>query len=139
MLKFIRHLLMIAAFACSTEAFAQQNKCTISGQIIESGSNVVVPFATAQIFDGEQPITGVIADIEGKFTLQIELDKGQESAPRSASFPSAADTMNLQQTLSLHSSCQVSPHRINCLTNSHLTLPSLVASATLPTRSLTHI
>ena len=68
---------MIAAFVCSTEAFAQQNKCTISGQIIESGSNVVVPFATAQIFDGEQSITGVIADIEGKFTLQIELDKGQ--------------------------------------------------------------
>ena len=68
---------MIAAFACSTDAFAQQNKCTISGQIIESGSNVVVPFATAQIFDGEQSITGVIADIEGKFTLQIELDKGQ--------------------------------------------------------------
>ena len=68
---------MIAAFVCSTDAFAQQNKCTISGQIIESGSNVVVPFATAQIFDGEQSITGVIADIEGKFTLQIELDKGQ--------------------------------------------------------------
>jgi hypothetical protein len=37
----------------------------------------VVPFATAQVFDGEQSITGVIADIEGKFTLQIELDNGQ--------------------------------------------------------------
>ena len=77
MLKFIRNLLMIAAFVCSTDAFAQQNKCTISGQIIESGSNVVVPFATAQIFDGEQSITGVIADIEGKFTLQIELDNSR--------------------------------------------------------------
>ena len=77
MFKFLRNILLIAAFACSTKAFAQQNKCTISGQIIESGSNVVVPFATAQIFDGEQSITGVIADIEGKFTLQIELDKGQ--------------------------------------------------------------
>ena len=74
MLKLIRHTLLLAAFVCSTNIFAQQNKCTISGQIIESGSNVVVPFATAQIFDGEQSITGVIADIEGKFTLQIELD-----------------------------------------------------------------
>ena len=77
MLKFIRNLLIIAAFAFSTDAFAQQNTCTISGQIIESGSNVVVPFATAQIFDGEKSITGVIADIEGKFTLQIELDNSQ--------------------------------------------------------------
>ena len=77
MLKFIRNLLIIAAFAFSTDAFAQQNKCIISGQVIESGSNVVVPFATAQIFDGEKSITGVLADIEGKFTLQIELDKGQ--------------------------------------------------------------
>ena len=77
MFKFLRNILLIAAFACSTKAFAQEAKCTISGQIIESGSNVVVPFATAQIFDGEQSITGVIADIEGKFTLQIELDKGQ--------------------------------------------------------------
>ena len=74
MLKLISHTLLLAAFVCSTNIFAQQNKCTISGQIIESGSNVVVPFATAQIFDGEQSITGVIADIEGKFTLQIELD-----------------------------------------------------------------
>ena len=77
MLNFIRNFLMLAAIACSTDVFAQQNKCIISGQVIESGSNVVVPFATAQIFDGEQSITGVIADIEGKFTLQIELDKGQ--------------------------------------------------------------
>ena len=77
MLKFVRILLIIAAFAFSTDAFAQQNTCTISGQVIESGSNQVVPFATAQIFDGEKSITGVIADIEGKFTLQIELDNGQ--------------------------------------------------------------
>ena len=77
MLKFIRNLLIIAAFVCSTDAFAQHNKCIISGQVIESGSNVVVPFATAQIFDGEKSITGVIADIEGKFTLQIELDNSQ--------------------------------------------------------------
>ena len=77
MLNFIRILLIIAGFAFSTDAFAQQNKCIISGQVIESGSNVVVPFATAQIFDGEKSITGVLADIEGKFTLQIELDNGQ--------------------------------------------------------------
>ena len=77
MLNFIRILLIIAGFAFSTDAFAQQNKCIISGQVIESGSNQVVPFATAQIFNGEQSITGVIADIEGKFTLQIELDNGQ--------------------------------------------------------------
>lgn len=69
MLKFIRNLLIIAAFAFSTDAFAQQNTCTISGQVIESGSNVVVPGSTGQIFDGEQSITGVLADIEGKFTL----------------------------------------------------------------------
>ena len=72
MLKFIRNFLMLAAFVCSADAFAQQNKCIISGQVIESGSNQVVPYATAQIYDGEQSITGVIADIEGKFTLQIE-------------------------------------------------------------------
>lgn len=77
MLNFIRNFLMLAAIVCSTDVFAQQNKCIISGQVIESGSNQVVPFATAQIFDGEQSITGVIADIEGKFTLQIELDNGQ--------------------------------------------------------------
>ena len=77
MLKFIRNLLIIAAFVCNINAYAQQNKCIISGQVIESGSNVVVPFATAQIFDGEKSITGVIADIEGKFTLQIELDNSQ--------------------------------------------------------------
>lgn len=77
MLNFIRNFLMLAAIVCSTDVFAQQNKCIISGQVIESGSNQVVPFATAQIFAGEQSITGVIADIEGKFTLQIELDNGQ--------------------------------------------------------------
>ena len=77
MLKFIRNLLIIAAFVCSTVAYAQQNKCIVSGQVIESGSKEVVPYATAQVFDGEQSITGVIADIEGKFTLQIEQDNGQ--------------------------------------------------------------
>ena len=77
MLNFIRNFLMLVAFVCSTVAYAQQNKCIISGQVIESGSNVVVPFATAQIFDGEQSITGVTADIEGKFTLQIQQNNGQ--------------------------------------------------------------
>ena len=76
--KLIRNLILLTAVICCPICLnAQQNKCTISGQIIESGSDVIVPFATAQIFDGEQSITGVIADIEGKFTLQIELDKGQ--------------------------------------------------------------
>ena len=77
MLKFIRNLLIIAAFVCNINTYAQQNKCIILGQVIESGSNVVVPFATAQIFDGEKSITGVTADIEGKFTLQIEQNNGQ--------------------------------------------------------------
>ena len=78
--KLIRNLILLSAVICCPICLnAQQNKCTISGQIIESGSDVIVPFATAQIFDGEQSITGVIADIEGKFTLQIELDKGQHT------------------------------------------------------------
>lgn len=84
MLKFIHHILLLAGLFCNMAAFAQQNKCTISGQIIESGSNEVVPFATAQIFDGEKSITGVIADVEGKFTLQIELDNSQYTLSISA-------------------------------------------------------
>lgn len=80
-MQFIRNLyiafIAITALFWDINAFAQLNKCTISGQVIESGSNAVVPFATAQIFDGEKSITGILADIEGKFTLQIELDNGQ--------------------------------------------------------------
>lgn len=77
MKRYILYILIIFSCCNNTSAFAQQNKCTISGQIIDSDSKEIVPFVTAQILSGETFITGVIADIEGKFTLQIELDNGQ--------------------------------------------------------------
>ena len=77
MKRYILYILIIFSCCNNTSAFAQQNKCTISGQIIDSDSKEIVPFVTAQILSGETFITGVIADIEGKFTMQIEMDNGQ--------------------------------------------------------------
>ena len=72
-MKFIHHILLLAGLFCNMAAFAQQNKCAISGKIIDAVSQETVPFAVAQIFDGEKAITGVVADMDGKFTLQINV------------------------------------------------------------------
>lgn len=68
----IVNILFIIALGGNINAHAQLNKCTISGQIIDSDSHETVPFATVQIFDKENTLAGVVADIEGKFTIQID-------------------------------------------------------------------
>ena len=83
-MKFIHHILLLAGLFCNIAAFAQQNKCAISGKIIDAVSQEIVPFAAAQIFDGEKAITGVVADMDGKFTLQIAVRDGQYTLIASA-------------------------------------------------------
>lgn len=84
MLKFTYHILLLAGLLCNIAAFAQQNKCTISGRITDFGSNEGIPFAAVQIFDGEKALTGVVADTEAKFSLQINAEEGQYTLIASA-------------------------------------------------------
>ena len=84
MLKLIRNILLLTGLFCNMEAFAQQNKCAISGNIIDADSQETVPFAAAQLLDGEKAVTGVVADMDGKFTLQIDTRDGQYTLTVSA-------------------------------------------------------
>ena len=84
MLKIVRHILLLAGFFCNMQAFAQQNRCTVSGKIIDADSHETVPFAAAQIHDGDKAISGIVADMDGKFTLQIDVRGGHYTLTVSA-------------------------------------------------------
>ena len=73
-MKYILHIFTTFAtcLSCIFNTYAQEAKCTITGQVFGSDTHDIAPFATVEILDGEKSIVGVIADIEGKFTIQTD-------------------------------------------------------------------
>ena len=73
-MKYILHIFTTFAtcLSCIFNTYAQEAKCTITGQVFDSDTHDIAPFATVEILDGEKSIVGVIADIEGKFTIQTD-------------------------------------------------------------------
>ena len=72
----ILNIFIISLLSC-INVFAQQDKCKITGQIIETGTLEPVPYSSIAIYDTEQPLTGVLTDDKGKFTVQIEQTSAQ--------------------------------------------------------------
>ena len=67
-IKLITALLML--FCSPITVFAQRAICSISGKVIDEKQNPV-SYASVAIYNGSVPITGVIADNDGKFLLKI--------------------------------------------------------------------
>lgn len=78
-MKYILHIFTTFAIclSCVFNTYAQEAKCTITGQVFGSDTHDIAPFATVEILDGEKSIVGVIADIEGKFTIQTDQNGNQ--------------------------------------------------------------
>lgn len=58
----------------SPDIYAQQGKCIIDGQVIDN-QRVPVAYASVAIYKGGTPLSGVITDNEGKFSLKISQSK----------------------------------------------------------------
>lgn len=69
MSRYIR-LILLALLCLPVYSFAQQAKCTITGRIFDEQKSPVA-YASVAVYDGKTPMTGVITDPEGKFTLKV--------------------------------------------------------------------
>ncbi|MBE6250062.1 MAG: TonB-dependent receptor [Bacteroidales bacterium] len=68
---FIRILCaLILMMSALVSAYAQQNRCTVSGQVADR-QNQPVAYASVAIYDGTSPIAGTITDDNGRFTLKL--------------------------------------------------------------------
>ena len=67
-------LLTICLLLISVNLYAQQAKCSVNGRVTDE-KNVSVAYASVAIYKGTTPISGVITDNEGRFTLKINQSK----------------------------------------------------------------
>ena len=56
-------------FCCPIDIFAQHTICNITGRVIDERQNPI-SYASVAIYQGASPITGVVTDSEGKFSLK---------------------------------------------------------------------
>lgn len=62
-------LIIIVFVPISTHA--QHSKCIIAGKLVDE-NKMPITYASVAIYDAEKPITGVVTDDEGKFSLSVE-------------------------------------------------------------------
>lgn len=73
----IKRLITLSLFFIATIGFAQQRpdvkKITISGIILEKGTNIPLEYATVVLQNASKPeiVTGGITDIDGKFSFEV--------------------------------------------------------------------
>ena len=75
MLKRIHYILscitLVVGLLClPMTSWAQQSRCSISGYVRDQQQSPV-PYASVAVYDAETPVTGVITDDEGKFSLKL--------------------------------------------------------------------
>ena len=66
--------LMLSFLLISVNVHAQQTKCSVNGRVTDE-KNASVAYASVAIYKGSTPITGVITDDEGRFSLKINQSK----------------------------------------------------------------
>ena len=66
-------LFLAAAISIAAPAYAQQEKCTVTGKILDE-NQLPVPFASVAVYKGEKPLTGAVTDDDGKFSLNLPQD-----------------------------------------------------------------
>jgi hypothetical protein len=62
-------ILLVMLLGCPLRIHAQAGKCDIAGKVMDE-SQLPVAYASVALYNGKTPITGVITDDEGRFTLK---------------------------------------------------------------------
>ena len=62
-------ILLAMLLGCPLRIHAQAGKCDIAGKVMDE-SQLPVAYASVALYNGKTPITGVITDDEGRFTLK---------------------------------------------------------------------
>ena len=62
-------IILLILFYCPIDIFAQHTICNITGRVIDERQNPI-SYASVAIYQGASPITGVVTDSEGKFSLK---------------------------------------------------------------------
>ena len=67
---------ILGILCITTRSYAQDEVCIISGQIVDA-KNAPVAYAAVAVYNGKAPVSGMITDNDGKFSLKIKQGKGE--------------------------------------------------------------